>query len=238
MTLQRGCLGISAMDTGIQSPFGIPESTPEISLIHVAPWTPRDAWSIAGLFVLFQHLLTVSLEMSHVPEMLCIFMALAWTRTGWDAIGFRKFNWNALKLGCKLLILLYVINGLHSGLLYYFGLATYPHQIFGYLGDKKSWWLMLPVIIIIGPLTEEILFRGLLFAGFRQGYGWQTAAAISSGLFALSHLSFAAVIPAFASGYIFAYLYQRTGSIWPGILMHCFINTVGVCAWSYRIGFE
>ena len=230
LAVAPGSLGISAMDTTIPGSFERHLNSLETSLNDFSPWTARDAWFVTGLFVLFQHILVLSLAMTHVPEMLCILMALAWKRTGREALGFRKFNKNAVKLGCKSILVVYVINGVHNALLKYFELSTYGHDLIRSIHTHHTLWWMLPVIIIIAPFTEEILFRGLLFSGFRERYSWETAAVISSGLFALSHPGFNAFIPAFAFGCISAYLYQRTGSIWPSILMHCLINTLGLCA--------
>lgn len=230
LSVAPGSLGISAMDTTIPGSFEKPQNGAETSPNDFTPWTARDAWFVTGLFVFFQHFLVLSLAMTHVPEMLCVLMALAWRRTGWEALGFRKFNKNAVKLGCKLILLVYVINGVHNALLKYFELSTYGPDLIRSIHTHQTLWWMLPVIIIIAPLTEEILFRGLLFSGFRERYSWETAAVISSGLFALSHPGFNAFIPAFAFGCISAYLYQRTRSIWPSILMHCLINTLGLCA--------
>jgi membrane protease YdiL (CAAX protease family) len=230
LAVAPGSLGISAVDTTIPGSFEKSQNSPETSLNDFTPWTVRDAWFVTGLFVLFQHILVLSLAMTHVPEMLCVLIALAWKRTGWEALGFRKFNRNALKLGCKLILVFYVINGVHNALLKHFQLSTYGPDLIRSIHTHQTLWWMVPVITVIGPFTEEVLFRGLLFSGFRQRYSWQTAAVISSGLFALSHPGFGAFIPAFAFGCVSAYLYQRTGSIWPSILMHCLINTLGLCA--------
>jgi hypothetical protein len=82
--------------------------------------------------------------------------------------------------------------------------------------------------VIAAPAVEEIFFRGFLFTGFRQAYGWNKAALLTSGIFALAHLSPVAFIPTFALGYVFAVLYQRANSIWPGILMHFLLNGFGI----------
>ncbi len=83
---------------------------------------------------------------------------------------------------------------------------------------------------LVAPVVEELFFRGFIFAGFRQKYGWQKAAALSSALFALLHLTPTAFIPIFILGYIFAALYHFSGSIWPGILMHALSNSLALGA--------
>ncbi len=69
-----------------------------------------------------------------------------------------------------------------------------------------------------------------MFAGLRERYGWQKAALISSSLFGVIHFTPTAIIPIFILGYIFAYLYQRSRSIWPAILMHASSNTLALGA--------
>jgi membrane protease YdiL (CAAX protease family) len=79
-------------------------------------------------------------------------------------------------------------------------------------------------------MVEEIFFRGFVFAGLRERYGWQRAALISSALFGVIHFTPTAIMPIFILGCVFAYLYQRSGSIWPAILMHAFSNALALGA--------
>ena len=69
--------------------------------------------------------------------------------------------------------------------------------------------------VILAPIVEETFFRGFLFAGFRQRYGYQKAALLSSAIFAAAHLQLAVLVPTFVLGYIFSYLYQKSNSIIP-----------------------
>ena len=48
--------------------------------------------------------------------------------------------------------------------------------------------------------------------------------------FALIHLQPLAIAPIFILGYIFAYLYRRSGSIWPAVIMHVSTNALGLGA--------
>jgi CAAX protease family protein len=86
------------------------------------------------------------------------------------------------------------------------------------------------LIAIAAPISEEICFRGMLFGGLRRSLPRLAAALISGlifgGLHALTGLS--AVPPLIAFGFILALLYEKTGSIVPGILLHMLNNSVAL----------
>jgi membrane protease YdiL (CAAX protease family) len=60
--------------------------------------------------------------------------------------------------------------------------------------------------------------------------GWRKAALLSSLLFSLSHLTPTAILPIFAIGWLFSFLYERSRSIWPCTLLHALINLIGLGA--------
>jgi len=86
------------------------------------------------------------------------------------------------------------------------------------------------LIVIAAPVSEEICFRGMLFGGLRRNLPRLAAALISGlifgGLHALTGLS--AVPPLIAFGFILALLYEKTGSIVPGIVLHMLNNSVAL----------
>ena len=77
----------------------------------------------------------------------------------------------------------------------------------------------------LGGITEEIVFRGLLFATLRRRFGTGAAAVLSASIFAIAHgygvLGFAAV---FWSGLLWAFAYERTGSLLPSMAAHAADN--------------
>jgi hypothetical protein len=79
--------------------------------------------------------------------------------------------------------------------------------------------------VVLTPVFEEIVFRGLLFATLRRRFAVLPAAALSAALFAVAHgygvLGFAAV---FWSGFLWAWSYERTGSLLPSIAAHAADN--------------
>ena len=83
-------------------------------------------------------------------------------------------------------------------------------------------------LVIIAPLFEEILYRGLVLDVFFERYGKWTAIIISSILFAIAH-SFNeeplfAVLGALWSGLVYGYLRIETRSLLPGLLLHSVWN--------------
>ncbi|HKB51155.1 MAG TPA: type II CAAX endopeptidase family protein [Solirubrobacterales bacterium] len=88
------------------------------------------------------------------------------------------------------------------------------------------------LIVFAAPISEEICFRGMLFGGLRKRLPRLAAALISAlifgGLHALTGLS--AVPPLIAFGFILALLYEKTGSIVPGVILHMLNNSVALIA--------
>jgi len=81
---------------------------------------------------------------------------------------------------------------------------------------------------IIVPIVEEITFRGVLYRWLRERIGFWPGLVISSVLFGLLHgvLFLAPVLSIL--GALFAWLYERSDSLWPAILAHGLFNTVMV----------
>ncbi len=102
--------------------------------------------------------------------------------------------------------------------------------------DGDLVWGTVPVVavslleyVLFAPLFEELVFRGLLFATLRRKFGWGLSATLSAAIFAIAHgygvLGFVSVI---WSGLLWAWVYEKTGSLLPGILAHA-LNNLMVC---------
>jgi uncharacterized protein len=83
--------------------------------------------------------------------------------------------------------------------------------------------------VIFAPVFEELVFRGLLFAILRRKFRFLPAALISAGIFGLAHgYGVVGLISVCWSGVLWAWVYEKTGSLAPGILAHA-INNLLVC---------
>jgi membrane protease YdiL (CAAX protease family) len=87
-------------------------------------------------------------------------------------------------------------------------------------------WLAFLIIVLAGPASEEIFFRGFLFAGLLRRFGAPVAMVISAAVFATAHLDVALLGPAFLAGIAFAYVYWRTGTLWAVIMAHTAQNAI------------
>jgi len=73
---------------------------------------------------------------------------------------------------------------------------------------------------IIGPIAEEMFFRGVLFGWMRQRVSFWPAAIGSSILFGAAHIEPASIAIAAIAGVAFAGLYERTGSLLMPAMAH------------------
>ena len=85
-------------------------------------------------------------------------------------------------------------------------------------------------LVVVAPVTEELLFRGIILRGFLANYGQRTAIVLSALLFAVIHVNPWQLLPAFAAGLILAWLAVETGSLVPCIFAHAVNNSAGFLA--------
>ncbi len=85
-------------------------------------------------------------------------------------------------------------------------------------------------VALLGPIVEEMIFRGLLTAAFRRRFGGLRTAFITAVIFAVLHF-IPRVMPAiFLLGLALAFVYERIGSTAPGVLVHCVYNGIALTA--------
>jgi len=226
------------MNGEVQEPVSASEA-PKYSV----PWKFIDNWIGVVLLIIIdvvifiitlqssktklaQSALIVLLELAYL---LPVILILAWRRVPWKSLGFGKFDLKTLGMGCGLLVGGYIIIILHNTLLYVLGVDTQGEEIVKVFTELNSpvWFFI--VGAVIAPLVEETFFRGFLFQGFRERYGWQAGMILSSAIFAAAHLDLVALIPTFILGNVLAYVYHRSNSIWPGVILHFLVNAFGLC---------
>lgn len=97
------------------------------------------------------------------------------------------------------------------------------------LVNPTSWWggwSALFALVLVAPLTEELLFRGWLLQDLKDQYGRRKALLWSSLLFGLVHLELSAILYATLGGLVLGAVALRTKSTLASIAMHAGVNAL------------
>ena len=82
------------------------------------------------------------------------------------------------------------------------------------------------IIVLAGPIFEELLFRGVILQGLLRSHRPWVAIAQSAVLFGIMHLNPTQSINAVFIGLVFGWLYYRTRSLWLCMASHCLFNSL------------
>ncbi len=136
-------------------------------------------------------------------------------------LGVRAFRPSALKWMAAAYAAFFVFTVLFSVL------VTPPDQK-NIAEEFGSWPLQVLLIVVAAPISEELCFRGMLFGGLRTGLSRIPAALVVGLVFGGLHAAtgLGAVPPLMVFGFVLCLLYERTGSIVPGILLHALNNSL------------
>jgi len=78
--------------------------------------------------------------------------------------------------------------------------------------------------VVLAPLVEEVMFRGLLYLPLRTKFGPVTAGVIVAAVFAAVHMYAAGAGHFFILGLMLVWLVEATGTLWTPVLVHCLYN--------------
>lgn len=89
-------------------------------------------------------------------------------------------------------------------------------------------------LVILVPICEELVFRGLIFKRIRETSSYRRAAFHSALIFGLMHMNLVQMFYGFFLGFVFAYLYEKYGSVKAPVLAHITANLVSVTGMYYQ----
>lgn len=161
--------------------------------------------------------------------------------SGWNAVGFRRCD-PALLVYAGFLAFLWI--GIAAALYAAVGvwdiaIAYGARMIAPYREDSLS---LAGLFIVVGPLaalTEEALFRGILYGWLRRRLSVALAAILSALVFAAAHVGALSASPVAGIemgllGVLLALLFEAGRSLWPGILCHALHNMLLLGLYLYR----
>lgn len=154
-----------------------------------------------------------------------------------DLFGWRwvKIPWREIGLGIQTyvtifptLLALIVVLVIAANLFSYEPPAHPLVHIFMKERALPPWALVFSIFLacVIGPVVEEIFFRGFFYPALRRYFASGWAMAATAALFALVHENLFSFIPIFFLGFALCYLYEKRASIVAPIALHITHNTI------------
>lgn len=91
-----------------------------------------------------------------------------------------------------------------------------------FLKEKDATFLIYSSIFAsaVGPLIEELFFRGFMYNACKRYIGILPAALVTSTVFASLHANVVAFVPITVLGMTLAYIYEKTGTLVASITVH------------------
>ena len=154
------------------------------------------------------------------------FAELGFCKTPGKALGLAVVLWFAVRA----VIFLYSLAA--TGIASLYG-AKPPAELTNQVSDLfgpgiKGFLLAVIVAVIIGPLVEEIFFRGFIYPAFKRRLGVWPAIITSSVIFGVFHVNPWLMFPTALMGVAMAWLYERNGSLAAPVFFHGLNNLVSV----------
>lgn len=107
-------------------------------------------------------------------------------------------------------------------------LPPVQEQLQAALSDPVLGPVVIFSVIVLAPLGEELLFRGLLLTGLGRSLPFWAALVISGVAFALTHVEWLAVLVIFPVGLLFGWAFRRRGTLLVAIAAHATFNLINV----------
>lgn len=131
----------------------------------------------------------------------------------------------ALALGFGACIVLTVIVGLAAQM---FPSAFTSYEKLMDTLDITSSAFAIPYVMLVGPVAEELIFRGVILNRLKPAFSFWTANAIQAALFGIFHMNIIQGLYAFALGMLLGMVVHVTGTILASMIMHITFNSTSI----------
>jgi uncharacterized protein len=168
------------------------------------------------------------------------FFAVYWRRSGLRDLGFRYYSIaRTIWYTFLSLILIFLVSFIYVIILQkVFGIDAPGSKIDELVrSGNVSGNILIVVTAVIAPLCEEVYFRGFLYPAFRKSFGVVIGIFLSSIVFAAAHLDLFSFFPIMVIGWILAFMYEKTKSIFTVIFLHSIYNLILILILLGRVQF-
>jgi membrane protease YdiL (CAAX protease family) len=171
-----------------------------------------------------------------------IYMFLRHYKTNFRSIGLRKPRWSDPLVGLAAVVPYFILYSLTVGLASHLfsGLNVNQTQEIGFNNVHGAAQLILTFIslVILPPLTEEIMMRGFLYGSLKKLMPTIAAGFVTSLIFASLHLPeggsagplYIAALDTFVLSVVLVYIREKTDGLYAGMTLHAIKNGIAFVA--------
>ncbi|UCD28079.1 MAG: CPBP family intramembrane metalloprotease [Planctomycetota bacterium] len=91
--------------------------------------------------------------------------------------------------------------------------------------------LSLPLLVLLTPLCEELLFRPVIQSGLARHWSNRAAVILTAVLFGLFHLNLSRFANTFVLGFFIGIVYLKTRRFWCAVTVHVLANALAPVLW-------
>ncbi|MDR2736707.1 MAG: CPBP family intramembrane metalloprotease [Gracilibacteraceae bacterium] len=160
-----------------------------------------------------------------------VWVGLLIVRGSWEQLGVGRFRLRHLLIGLAAGVGLAVVVTVTMNLLAWVLNAPESQPIaLALLSLRNPWEIVLLAVcsVVLAPMLEELLFRGMLYPPLRVVCSPRLAVCLVALIFAAFHFDFLRFIPLFVGAVGLTLLLEKTRSLWPGIVAHGVWNLIMV----------
>lgn len=169
--------------------------------------------------------------------LLFILTGLDWYQKEWEQFGRKRSEHAAASLSTAavLFVSVFALNLIFFGV---FHMDTPDNQANNLMYLKADPFGFFISSLFFAPFMEETVFRGCIFAPLRQKHSFVFSALISGAAFGLLHVLASVILHDYSQciyalvyglcGFILAVPYEKTGSVFAGMLTHMLYNLLGI----------
>jgi membrane protease YdiL (CAAX protease family) len=145
-----------------------------------------------------------------------------------SALGLRPWGAGQLVLPLAVFAAIIIFNGAYGAVVTELGwdVLIPPDRPFEPDFQPSQLVLLGLLIIGVGPMAEEVFFRGFIMSGLARSLGPRGGVLLSALIFSLAHVDPAVYLPIFVAGVLLAWLYMKTGSLLACFFAHGAQNAV------------
>jgi len=162
---------------------------------------------------------------------LVVWLAVYRHKASWSELGLKKGKfWQDTLYAFVAETVVLITLGFYAWLLLkLFGLNLPVQPVVKIFGPSVKGFIMAFIsVAVLAPFSEELFFRGFVYAGFKAQWGPLKAQLASAAIFALFHFQLLLFVPLFVIGLILALLYETRKSLLASYLMHAFNNAIAL----------